>query len=118
MTNFDNAIEKLLRRIERATNKNKLKKVQRLTTQLDLLLKLQDQIEQQEDSVENVADVPSSTLADGAVEVEESSGTDSSTNIVHDNESNPTLDALEREDIQYEEEREEEEEEENSSDSE
>ena len=44
MTDFDNAIEKLLRRIERAANKNKLKKVERLTAQLELLLNIQKKI--------------------------------------------------------------------------
>tara|TARA_B100000941_G_C28369258_1_gene481228 strand:+ start:240 stop:521 length:282 start_codon:yes stop_codon:yes gene_type:complete len=91
MTDFDNAIEKLLRRIERAANKNKLKKVQRLTTQLELLLNIQNQIEEQE---------------------EDTSGTDSSTNVADDNDTNPTLGPLEREDIQYEEDEHEEDEQE------
>ena len=52
MTYFENAIEKLLRRIKRAAQKNKWGKVNRLTTQLNDLYELQEQAEQHEEEQE------------------------------------------------------------------
>ena len=48
MSNFDDAIEKLLRRIQRAAGKNKWNKVQRLTQQLNQLQELAEQYDEQE----------------------------------------------------------------------
>ena len=48
MCDFDDAIEKLLRRIERAASKNKWGKVQRLTQQLNQLQALAEQHDEQE----------------------------------------------------------------------
>jgi hypothetical protein len=48
MCEFDDAIEKLLRRIQRAANKNKWGKVQRLTQQLNQLQDLAEQHDEQE----------------------------------------------------------------------
>jgi len=48
MINFDTAIEKLLRRIQRATSKGKWKKVDRLSKQLEQLYDLQEQAESEE----------------------------------------------------------------------
>ena len=48
MSNFDDAIEKLLRRIQRAAGKNKWNKVERLTHQLNQLQELAEQYEEQE----------------------------------------------------------------------
>ena len=48
MSSVDDAIEKLLRRIQRATSKNKLKKVDRLTKQLNQLQAVASAIEEQE----------------------------------------------------------------------
>ena len=49
MSSIDDAIEKLLRRIQRAASKNKWKKVNRLTEQLNELEALAESIEQQEE---------------------------------------------------------------------
>tara|TARA_A100001015_G_C14861710_1_gene660663 strand:+ start:450 stop:740 length:291 start_codon:yes stop_codon:yes gene_type:complete len=48
MSSVDDAIEKLLRRIQRAASKNKLKKVDRLTKQLNQLQAVASAIEEQE----------------------------------------------------------------------
>ena len=48
MSNFDDAIEKLLRRIQRAAGKNKWNKVERLTHQLNQLQELAEQYDEQE----------------------------------------------------------------------
>ena len=50
MSSIDDAIEKLLRRIQRAASKNKWKKVDRLTEQLNQLQALAEAIEEQEAS--------------------------------------------------------------------
>ena len=49
MSSIDDAIEKLLRRIERAASKGKWKKVNRLTEQLNQLEALAESIDQQEE---------------------------------------------------------------------
>tara|TARA_B100001057_G_C22652847_1_gene872786 strand:+ start:269 stop:484 length:216 start_codon:yes stop_codon:yes gene_type:complete len=49
MSSIDDAIEKLLRRIQRAASKNKWKKVGRLTEQLNQLEALAESMEQQEE---------------------------------------------------------------------
>ena len=48
MTDFDAAIEKLLRRIARAISKGKWKKVDRLSKQFEKLYELQEEVETQE----------------------------------------------------------------------
>ena len=48
MSNFDDSIEKLLRRIQRAAGKNKWNKVERLTQQLNQLQELAEQYDEQE----------------------------------------------------------------------
>ena len=48
MTDFDAAIEKLLRRIARAISKGKWKKVDRLSKQFEQLYELQEEVETQE----------------------------------------------------------------------
>ena len=57
MSNFDDAIEKLLRRIQRAASKNKWGKVQRLTQQLNQLQELAEQHDEQESLGEGSRDV-------------------------------------------------------------
>ena len=48
MTDFDAAIEKLLRRIARAISEGKWKKVDRLSKQFEQLYELQEEVETQE----------------------------------------------------------------------
>lgn len=126
MTNFEEAIVKLLRRIERAESKGKTKKVTRLNEQLNSVLNWQKKHEQEmqdildhifyydneqnkdnksedsEDSEESDEELPSNLGTVGSSE-EVSNGADSSNNL-HEN---PVLESQEREDIDVNEEEEE-----------
>tara|TARA_Y100000992_G_C20958856_1_gene347185 strand:+ start:150 stop:437 length:288 start_codon:yes stop_codon:yes gene_type:complete len=95
MTNFENAIEKLLRRIKRAAEKNKWGKVNRLTNELNDLYELQEQAEQHQEEQE---------------QQQSNSGSNSGSVGGSNDEDGPLADALEREDIDINEQREEEEE--------
>tara|TARA_B100000513_G_C11889504_1_gene181848 strand:+ start:456 stop:803 length:348 start_codon:yes stop_codon:yes gene_type:complete len=97
MTNFDQAIEKLLRRIQRAASKNKWKKVDRLTQQLNQLQDLAEQQEQAEEQAQS-QELPSSSGSNSG-SAEGAGGEDSSNNEPE----NRVIDhGEEREDISYE----------------
>ena len=95
MTNLHDAIDKLLRRINRASSKGKEKKVDRLTNQLDQLLKIQEFLIQESDSesdYETGSDFDYSYF-DSESDYDFDSSSDSE---------NPVLNSEEREDVQYE----------------